>query len=75
MSAFHPFRLVTDIGRIPQRSMISPVRREGSIYYREQAKRCRELAERQPKADVKARLLEVAQQYEKLTEDAKAKGE
>lgn len=55
--------------------MIPPVRREGSVYYREQAKRCRELAERQSKADVKARLLEVARQYEKLTEDAEARGE
>ncbi|HET6941223.1 MAG TPA: hypothetical protein VFH89_03575 [Sphingomicrobium sp.] len=53
----------------------SPVRREGSVYYREQAKRCRELAERQSEADVKARLLEVAQQYEELTENAEARGE
>ena len=51
------------------------VRREGSVYYREQAKRCRELAERQSKADVQARLLEVALQYEKLTDEAETKGE
>lgn len=62
-------------GGILQQRMIPPVRREGSVYYREQAKRCRELAERQSKADVKARLLEVARQYEKLTEDAEARGE
>jgi hypothetical protein len=55
--------------------MISPVRREGSVYYREQAERCRGLAERQSNADVKARLLEVAQQYEKLAEDAVDRGE
>jgi len=55
--------------------MIPPVRREGSVYYREQAKRCRDLAERQSKSDVKAHLLKVALQYEKLTEDAEAKGE
>jgi hypothetical protein len=33
------------------------------------------LAEHQSKADVKARLQEVARQYEKLAEDAEARGE
>jgi len=51
------------------------VRREGSVYYREQAERCRELAVRQSNADVKAHLLAVAQQYEKLSEEAEARGE
>lgn len=71
-SAFDP---LWAFGGILQQSMIPPVRREGSVYYREQAKRCRELAERQSKVDVKARLLKVAQQYEKLAEDAVARGE
>jgi hypothetical protein len=46
------------------------MRREGSTYYRWQADRCRQLAERQPEPAVKARLLDVARQYDGLAEDA-----
>ena len=42
------------------------MRREGALYYRWQAERCRELAQRQLEGDVKAHLLDVARQYEKL---------
>ena len=46
------------------------MRRDGFTYYRWQADRCRQLAERQPEAAVKARLLDVARQYEGLAQDA-----
>ena len=46
------------------------MRRDGFTYYRWQADRCRQLAERQPKAAVKARLLDVARKYDGLAEDA-----
>ena len=46
--------------------------RKGLKYYRWQADRCRELAEGQPDGDVKARLLGVARQYQKLAEETKA---
>ncbi len=42
------------------------MRRDGIEYYRWQAKRCRELAERQTNSDVKARLLKAASEYEAL---------
>ena len=45
------------------------MRREGIEYYRWQANRCRELAERQTNADVKARLLKVASEYEQLAKE------
>lgn len=51
--------------------MIASVRRNGFIYYHWQAERCRELAQRQSGADIKAHLLDVARQYDKLAEDAK----
>ena len=42
------------------------MRRDGIDYYRWQAERCRELAERQTNSDVKARLLKAASEYEEL---------
>ena len=45
---------------------LTGVRRDGIEYYRWQAERCRELAERQTNNDVKARLLKAASEYEKL---------
>ena len=42
------------------------MRRDGIEYYRWQAERCRELAERQTNSDVKARLLKAASEYEEL---------
>ena len=49
------------------------MRRDGSKYFRWQADRCRELAERQPNADVKAHLFGVASQYDRLAKDAEVK--
>jgi hypothetical protein len=46
------------------------VRRDGIEYYRWQASHCRELAERQTNADVKAQLLKVASEYEQLAREA-----
>ena len=46
----------------------SLVRRDGFQYYCWQASRCRELASRQPSADVKAHLNGVAGRYDKLAE-------
>ena len=46
----------------------SLVRRDGFQYYAWQASRFRELASRQPSADVKARLNGVAGRYDKLAE-------
>ena len=46
------------------------MRRDGIEYYRWQASRCRELAERQTNAEVKAKLLRTASQYEQLAKDA-----
>ena len=46
------------------------MRRDGIEYYRWQAGHCRELAERQANADVKAQLLKVASEYEQLAKDA-----
>ena len=46
------------------------VRRDGIQYYRWQASHCRELAERQTNADVKAQLLKVASEYEQLAREA-----
>ncbi len=48
------------------------MRRNGLVYYHWQAERCRELALRQPEGDVKARLLDVALQYDKLAENLAA---
>ena len=45
---------------------MTAVRRDGIEYYRWQAERCRELAERQTNSDVKARLLKAASEYEEL---------
>ena len=45
------------------------MRRDGSKYYRWQADRCRELADRQPNAEVKAHLVGVAGQYDQLADD------
>lgn len=42
-------------------------------YYREQAKRSRELAKKASEADIKAHLLSVAEQYDKLAEEVEAK--
>ena len=50
------------------------MRRDGVKYYRWQAERCRELAQRQLVADVKAQLLNVASDYDKLAENAEAEG-
>lgn len=44
----------------------SLVRRDGYQYYAWQASRCRELASRQPSADVKAHLDGVAGRYDEL---------
>ena len=44
----------------------SLVRRDGFQYYAWQASRCRELASRQPSADVKAHLDGVAGRYDEL---------
>jgi hypothetical protein len=38
-------------------------------YYREQAKRSRELARKASDADIKAHLLSVAEQYDKLAQE------
>ena len=46
------------------------MRRDGIEYYRWQAGRCRELAAGQTNAEVKARLLRVASEYEQLAKDA-----
>ena len=46
------------------------MRRDGIEYYRWQASRCRELAERQTNSEVKAQLLKVAAEYEQLAEHA-----
>jgi hypothetical protein len=46
------------------------VRRDGIEYYRWQASRCRELAERQPNAEVKSQLLKVASEYDQLAQQA-----
>ena len=46
------------------------MRRDGIEYYRWQASRCRELAERQTNAEVKAKLLKVASEYEQLAQHA-----
>ena len=46
------------------------MRRDGIEYYRWQASHCRELAERQTNADVKAKLLRVASEYEQLANEA-----
>ena len=50
------------------------MRRDGIEYYRWQASHCRELAERQTKAEVKAQLLKVALEYEQLAKDANEGG-
>ena len=42
------------------------MRRDGIDYYRWQASRCRELAQRQTNDDVKARLLGVACEFDEL---------
>ena len=46
------------------------MRRDGIEYYRWQASRCRELAERQTNVGVKAQLLKVATEYEQLAQQA-----
>ena len=46
------------------------MRRDGFEYYRWQADRCRELAERQSNADVMAHLAGMASQYDQLARDA-----
>ena len=46
------------------------MRRDGFEYYRWQADRCRELAERQSNADVKDHLEVVASQYDQLAKNA-----
>lgn len=46
------------------------MRRDGFEYYRWQADRCRELAERQSNADVKAHLEGVASLYDQLAKNA-----
>lgn len=46
------------------------MRRDGFQYYCWQASRCRELASRQPSADVKAHLNGVAGRYDKLSKIA-----
>ena len=46
------------------------MRRDGIEYYGWQARHCRELAERQTNADVKAQLLKVASEYEQVAKDA-----
>jgi hypothetical protein len=51
------------------------VRRDGIEYYRWQASHCRELAERQTNADVKAQLLKVASEYEQLAQPRRNNGE
>ena len=50
------------------------MRRDGVRYYRWQAERCRELAQRQLITDVKAQLINVARDYDKLAENAEAEG-
>ena len=49
--------------------MILDVRRDGFKYYRWQAKRCRDLAERQTGADVRAQLMNTARQYDELADN------
>ena len=51
------------------------MRRDGIEYYRWQASHCRELAERQTNADVKAQLLKVASEYEQLAQERRNNGE
>jgi hypothetical protein len=43
-------------------------------YYRKQAKLSRELAENAPDEELRKTLLEVADQYDRLAEDAERKG-
>ena len=50
------------------------VRRDGIEYYRWQASHCRELADRQTNAEVKAQLLKVAYEYEQLAQHAPQQG-
>ena len=45
------------------------MRRDGFEYFRWQADRCRELAERQANAGVREHLLKVAGEYEQLAKD------
>jgi hypothetical protein len=46
------------------------VRRNGLQYYKWQADRCRELAQRQTQVAVKVRLLETADKYDQLAAEA-----
>ena len=43
-------------------------------HYREEAERCRKIAEDIMDADTKANMPDVARQYDKLAEEAQAKG-
>ena len=51
------------------------MRRDGFQYYCWQASRCRELASRQPSADVKAHLVGAAGRYDKLAKLADAQSD
>ena len=46
------------------------MRRDGVEYYRWQANHCRELAQRQINAEVKAQLIKAASEYEQLAQEA-----
>ena len=47
--------------------------RVNPVYYRQQAERSRDLAEKTSDAEIKAHLISVAEQYDKLAKEAEAK--
>ena len=49
--------------------------RVNPVYYRQQAERSRDLAEKTSDAEIKAHLISVAEQYDKLAKEAEASPE